>query len=245
MRGNFLLCLLSVFYLLRPGSAWAQPGFSKGSCVLLDGQELKGAFQLRLATVQSPAILVYYDGKQEQQFEPTQVRRCTLGRRGYVVGGNFVAPDDKGGLPVDHDFVEVLDTTGRVQLFRYDYEGYLGSYPGGYMLPAMAAVGTAVASGGAMLFVPTGGGPSYQKTYLLLLRAGAGQPMVPYSPGPRKGLFSTEQEKLIMPAVGATTDFFPEDEVLRKRIETGKLSPAQLPAAVRAYNQGVRLPAKE
>ena len=69
--------------------------------------------------------------------------------------------------------------------------------------------------------------------------------MVPYSPGPRKGLFSTEQEKLIMPAVGATTDFFFEDEVLRKRIETGRLSPAQLPAAVRAYNQGVRLRAKD
>ena len=244
MRGNFLLCLLSILYLLSPSSAWAQPGFSKGSCVLLDGQELKGAFQLRLATVQSPAILVYYDGKQEQQFEPTQVRRCTLGRRSYVVAGNFVAPDDKGGLPVDHDFVEVLDTTGRVQLFRYDYEGYLGSYPGGYVLPAVAAVGAAVASGGTMMFIPMGGGPSYQKTYLLLLRAGPGQPLVPYSPGPRKGLFSTEQEKLIMPAVGATTDFFSEDEVLRKRIETGRLSPAQLPAAVRAYNQGLRLPAK-
>lgn len=245
MRCQFIIHLLTVAFLFAAPVARAQPGFAKGSCLLQDGQELKGAFQLRLATVQSPAILVYYDGKQEQLFEPAQVRRCTVGRRAYVVGGNFVAPDDKGGLPVDRDFVEVLDTTGRVQLLRYDYEGYLGSSPGGYFLPAAVAMATGVASGGAMMLMPMGGGPGYQKTYLLLLRAGAGQPLVPYTPGPRKGLFTPDQEKLILPTVGASTDFFPDDAVLRKRIETGKLPQAQLPAAVRAYNAGVRLPAKD
>ncbi|MBJ6111402.1 hypothetical protein JAO73_20445 [Hymenobacter sp. BT523] len=222
----------------------AQLGFSKGTCTLANGEQLNGSFQLRLATVQSPAILVYYDGKQEQELEPAAVKRCTLGRRSYVVGGNFVAPDEKGGVPVDRDFVEVVDTAGRVQVFRYEYEGFLGGSRGGYIVPA-AAFAAGLGMAGGPMFVPMGSGPGYKKTYILLLRSGAGQPLVPYSPGPRKGLFTPAEEKFILPAVGATTAFFPDDAELQKRIETGKVTQLQLPAAVHAYNTGVRLPAKK
>ncbi|QNH63437.1 hypothetical protein [Hymenobacter sediminicola] len=228
------------------GSAWAQMGtYTKGSCVLADGRQLQGGFQLRLATAQSPAILVYHDsdGKQpDQEFEPAQIKRCTVGRRSYIVGGNFVAPDNKGGIPVDKDFVEVLDTLGRVQTFRYTYEGYVSSNPGDYILP-VALAATSLAVGGPMVFLG-GGGKQYQPTYILLLRAGNGQPLVPYTPGPQPGLFTSEQEKLIMPSVGATTAFFTDDPELQRRIETGRITQVRLPEVVQAYNTGIKLKPK-
>ncbi|HEX8426633.1 hypothetical protein [Hymenobacter sp.] len=216
----------------------AQPGFTKGSCVLKDGQQLNGNFNLRTATAQSSAILVYYDRKEEQQFEPSEVKRCTLGRRSYIVGGNFVAPDDKAGIPVDRDFVEVIDTTGGIQLFRYEYEGYLNSSRGGYVIPM------SVRAGSLPVMMYGGGAGGYRRTDILLLRAGTKGPLVPYTPGPRIGLFTPAEEKIILVAVGATTAFFADDPELQKRIETGKLSEARLGEAVRAYNAGVRLQLK-
>lgn len=236
----YLTRALFFFFItgLSPGLTWAQPSFTKGSCTLQDGRQLNGNFNLRLATAQSSAMLTYYDGKHEQQFEPNEVRRCTLGRRSYTVGGNFVAPDDKGGVPVDRDFVEVVDTTGKIRLFRYEYEGYLGggSYAPPVMMPAPGG-GYGMHGGG-------GGGPGYRRTDILLLCAGTGQPMVPYTPGPRSGLFTPAEEKLILTSVGATTAFFLDDPILQKRIETGKLPQSKLVAAVRAYNSGVRLQPK-
>ena len=240
MRLITTLFLTVTIGYFSPKNAIAQ--YTKGSCVLQDGRELTGVFQLRLATVQSPATLVYHSIKQaDQEFEPSQVKRFTLGRRGYCTGGNFVAPDNKGGIPVDHDFVEVLDTTGRVQLFRYEYEGYVGGNPGDYIVPVALAAAT-MAAGAPMMFV--GGGNQYQRTYILLLRAGKGQPLVPYTPGPRPGLFTSEQEKIIMPSVDATAAFFPDDPELQKRIKTGKITQVTLPAAVRAYNAGAKLKPK-
>ncbi|WP_022825945.1 hypothetical protein [Hymenobacter norwichensis] len=240
MRLVYTLFITATIGLLSQKSAFAQ--YIKGSCLLQDGRQLNGMFQLRLATAQSPTILVYHTMKQaDQEFEPSQVKHCTIGRRSYTVGGNFVAPDDKGGIPIDNDFVEVVDTTGRVQLFRYEYEGYVGGNPGDYIIP-VALAAASMAAGSPMTFV--GGGRQYQRTYILLLRAGTGQPLVPYTPGPRPGLFTSEQEKLIMPSVGATTAFFSEDTELQRRIETGKITQVTLPAVVRAYNAGAKLKTK-
>jgi hypothetical protein len=225
--------LLAAMLLFISRSVWSQPGFTKGRCVLRNGQQLQGNFQLRTATAQSPAILVYYEGREEREFEPTEVKHFTLGRRSYIVGNDFVAPDDKDGIPVDHDFVEVVDTTGSVQLFRYEYMGYLLRNGTSYTMP----VGGVMMHGG-------GGADGYRRTDILLLRAGAGKPLVPYIPGPRAGLFAPEEEKGMLTAVGATTAFFVNDPELQKRIETGKLPEARLEAAVRAYNAGVRLQPK-
>ncbi|MBC6698229.1 hypothetical protein [Hymenobacter sp. BT190] len=233
--------LLTIVFLLANRLSYSQPGFSKGSCVLRNGQQLHGNFNLRTATAQSPAILVYYDGQAEQEFEPTQVRHLSLGRRSYIIGGNFVAPDDKDGIPVDHDFVEVIDTTGGVQLFRYEYVGYSSSSRASYSMPMGNGPGN-------MMY--GGGGDGYRRTDILLLRAGTGQPLVPYMPGSRDSIGSSEegnaslQEKPVSTAVGATTAFFVNDPELQKRIESGKLSEARLEAAVRAYNAGVRLQPK-
>jgi hypothetical protein len=236
--------IVSGLFIGRP--ACAQLGtYVKGNCVLQNGQQLNGSFQLRLATAQSPAILVYHSAKQaDQEFEPSQVKHCTLGRRSYIVGGNFVAPDNKGGIPVDLDFVEVLDTVGRVQMFRYEYEGFVSGNPGDYIVPlALMAATIAMTAEAPMMFVG-GGGKQYQRTYILLLRARNEEPLVPYTPGPRPGLFTSEQEKLVMPSVDATTAFFHDDSELQKRIKTGKITQVTLPAAVRAYNAGLKLKPK-
>lgn len=228
--------LLAAILLLASRSAWAQSGFTKGSCALRNGQQLHGNFNLRTATAQSPAILIYHEGSEEREFEPAEVKFFTLGRRSYIVGGNFVAPDDKEGIPVDRDFVEVIDTTGGIQLFRYEYVGYLASNGSGYMIPTGGAAGGMMHGGG--------GANGYRRTDILLLRAGANQPLVPYTLGPRSGIFTDEKDKVVLTAVGATTSFFVDDPELQKRIETGKLPEARLEAAVRAYNAGVRLQPK-
>jgi hypothetical protein len=212
--------------------ARAQYSFTKGSCVLRDGRQLTGSLRLEFPTAQAASALHYYDGKQEEEFTPELVRNCTLGKHSFIVARNFVAPDDHGGIPVDQDFVEVVDTAGSVQLFSYCYEAYIDpSWTGG--APTMMAGGRMTGGMG------TAGG--YAKKRIMVLRKAGSQQFVPYTAGEKKTLLKLNNDKSPTDAdVAATVAFFPNDPALQDLILKGKLASSQLLATVQAYNGGAK-----
>jgi hypothetical protein len=191
--------------------------------------------RLNFPTAQASSVLRYYDGKQEEEFTPDLVRHCTLGKHTFIVARNFVAPDDHGGVPVDQDFVEVVDTTGSVQLFYYSYEAAIDpSWTGG--APTMMA-------GGQMGRMGTAGG--YAKKRIMVLRKAGTQVFVPYTAGEKKALLNlTNDKKPADTDVAATVAFFANDPVLQDLILKGKLPDYQLLATVRAYNSGAKMPTR-
>lgn len=122
-------------FVLLICSSWqtrAQYSFTRGSFLLRDGQQLTGSLRLEFPTAQAASALHYYDGKQEEEFTPNLGRNCTLGKHTFIVARNFVASDDHNGISVDQDSVELVDTTGSVQLFGYPYEACIDpSWTGG------------------------------------------------------------------------------------------------------------------
>ena len=227
--------LIVGFLICFSWQAKAQYSFTKGSCVLRDGRQLTGSLRLEFPTAQTASALHYYDGKQEEEFTPDLVRNCTLGKHGFIVARNFVAPDDHGGVPVDQDFVEVVDTTGSVQLFYYSYEAFVDpSWTGG--APVMMA-------GGGIGSMGRAGG--YTKKRIIVLREAGSQQFVPYTAGEKKTLLKLTNDK--SPAdtdVAATVAFFANDPVLQDLILKGKLPSSQLLATVRAYNSGAKKPTR-
>jgi hypothetical protein len=230
MKQTFTL----LFLLCFSWQARAQYSFTKGSCVLRDGRQLTGSMRLDFPTAQTAAALRYYNGKQEEEFTPDLVRHCILGKHTFIVGRNFVAPDDHGGIPVDQDFVEVVDTTGGIQLFNYFYEAAVDpSWTGG--APTMMA--------GGMMSGGRGNVGGYTKKRILLLRKAGSQQFVPYTAGEKKTLLKLNNDKA--PAdndVAATVAFFANDPALQELILKGKLPSYQLLETVRAYNSGAKKP---
>ena len=232
MKQSFILVLLICF----SWQARAQYSFTKGSFILRDGRQLTRSLRLEFPTAQVASTLHYYDGKQEEEFTPDLVRSCTLGKHAFIIARNFVAPDDHGGMPVDQDFVEVVDTTVSVQLFSYSYEAYIDpSWTGG--APAMMVGGRM--SGG----MGTAGG--YAKKRIMVLRQAGSQQFVPYTAGEKKTLLKLNNDK--SPAdtdVASTVAFFANDPALQDLISKGKFPASQLLATVRTYNSGAKTPVR-
>ena len=215
--------------------ARAQYSFTKGSFILRDGRQLSGSLRLEFPTAQAALALHYYDGKQEEEeFTPDLVRNCILGKHTFIVARNFVAPDDHGGISVDQDFVEVMDTTGSVQLFSYSYEAYIDpSWTGG--APVMMSSGL---MGGSM-----GKAGGYTKRRIMVLRKAGTQQFVPYTAGEKRLLLKlSNNEGPAETDMASTMAFFSNDPALQDLILKGKLPSSQLLTAVRAHNSGAKKP---
>ena len=230
MKHSFIFVLLICF----SWQARAQCSFIKGSFVLRDGRQLSGSLRLAFPTAQAASALHYYDGKQEREFTPDLMRNCILGKHTFIVARNFVAPDDQGGISVDQDFVEVVDTTGSVQLFSYSYEAYIDpSWTGG--APVMMASGL---MGGSM---SKAGG--YAKRRIMVLRKAGSQQFVPYTAGEKRlRLKLNNDEGPTETDVASTVAFFSNDPALQDLILKDKLPSSQLLTAVRAHNSGAKKP---
>ena len=231
MKYSFIFILLICF----SWQARAQYSFIKGSFVLRDGRQLSSSLRLEFPTAQAASALHYYDGKQEETFTPDLVRNCTLGKHPLIVAHNFVAPNDHGGISVDQDFVEVMDTTGSVQLFSYFYEAYIDlNWTGGAPVMMFSEL-----MGGSMGKV---GG--YTKGRIMVLCKAGSQQFVPYTAGEKRLLLKLSNDEC--PAetdMASTVVFFSNDPVLQDLILKSELLFSQLLTTVRTYNSGAKNPA--
>lgn len=216
--------------LLLPLGLRAQYGPAKGTCLLRDGQQLAGTTRIVAATAQAPSTFIYYEKNQPQELTPDEVRTCQVGKHQFIVSGGFVAPDDRGGLPVDRDFIEIIDTTGGVQVFAYTYERFIAA-------KNMRGTVVAMPSGNMM---STAGQDTYHSFTLYLMRARGSRAFMPYAVKITPG-FLTNKKELDNQADAVTLQkLFPEDPVLQQELLAGKIGNKQLPEVVLAYNQGVR-----
>ena len=164
----------------------AQYSFIRGGFVLRDGQQLNGSLRLEFPTAQAASALHYYDGKQEEEFTPDLVRNCTLGKHTFIVAHNFVAPNDHGGISLDQDFVEVIDTTGNVQMFSYFHEAYIDlSWTGGApVMMSSELMGSRMGKAGGYA----------KKRIMVLCKAGSRQ-FLPYTAGEKRLLLKLSNDE--------------------------------------------------
>ena len=164
----------------------AQYSFIRGGFVLRDGQQLNGSLRLEFPTAQAASALHYYDGKQEEEFTPDLVRNCTLGKHTFIVAHNFVAPNDHGGISLDQDFVEVIDTTGNVQMFSYFHEAYIDpSWTG--CAPVMMASG--------LMGSRMGKAGGYAKKRIMVLCKAGSRQFLPYTAGEKRLLLKLSNDE--------------------------------------------------
>lgn len=238
---KYITCLFIIAACAFTNVVYAQFGPAKGGCLLTDGRQLAGTTRLIMATAQAPATLVYYEKSQPEEFSPDQVRSCQIGKRQFITAGNFVAPDDNGGVNVDHDFVEVIDTAGQIQVFAYTYEQYVANKSSGGVPMYIPSAG--MPSGG-MMVGGGGGGPRYRQHTVYLLRASGSRGFTPYFLETKEGSFFNKKQVDTNADQLTINNLFTDDPTLQQEMAAGKISEKELPAIVAAYNKGLKRKAR-